>query len=123
MRKEKNILLTERNKEALEHIKNLLLQNPAEKYTIDKLASEAGLNRHKLTYGFKQMTGYSIHQFLIKTRMENAIELLIKAEKPIKEIAGLNGYHNTQNFFTAFKKYFGLTPVKFQKDKKRNNGD
>ena len=109
------IRLNKHDQEQLEKLIRLLHEKQTGDYTIHAISRLTGINRYKLTYGFKQLTGHSVHQFLIKTRMENAKKLLIDFDKPVKEIAHLCGYHNTQNFIKAFKKCYKQTPSQFRK--------
>ena len=98
----------------------MIESHPEQQLDLSTLSQIAGMNRNKLTYGFKKLTGKSIHQFVIKIRMENAKLMLAANDKPIKAIALLNGYSNTENFINAFKKYCGITPSHFLNKKNDN---
>jgi two-component system response regulator YesN len=54
--------------------------------------------------------------YLVKTRMQMARDLLLETDKPIKEIAALTGYSTKQSFLNAFKRYFHDTPGSFRKN-------
>ncbi len=83
--------------------------------TIVQLANQTGMNRSKLTAGFKQLTGKSVHRFILDVRMNYAKKLLSEKELPIKTIAGLCSYSNIQSFTKVFKKYWQETPSAFQR--------
>ncbi|MGV3529797.1 MAG: helix-turn-helix domain-containing protein [Flavisolibacter sp.] len=103
--------LSKEDNEALELLRDRILLNVAEDYSIPALVKKTGLNRDKLTWGFKNLFGQTVHQFLIEARMHHAYKLLRAGEKSLKFIASEAGYGSTQNFSTAFKKYFGFTPT------------
>lgn len=68
-----------------------------------------------MTMLFKKETGTSVYDFLIRTRMEKAKELLIQTDKKIYEIADMVGYGYSQHFSNSFKKYFDCTISEFRK--------
>ena len=59
---------------------------------------------------FKAYTGMNYNDYLLKTRMEKAIELMKQNKYKIYEIAKKTGYENTKYFFRVFKLYTGYTP-------------
>lgn len=120
MMKNKILRLSNDDITCLLEAKEFISANPAYRHGIRQIAARAGINRYKLTYGFKQLFGSTVHQYIIRTRMENARRLLMQTEKPVKEIAKLNGYSNTENFNYAFKKYFGHTASSLKKNKPDN---
>ena len=93
-----------------------MIEKPEGKYSIKKLSRQEGISRIKLTYGFRDMFGISIHRFIINTRMEKAKELLHTTNLPVKAIAVQCGYKSTQHFITAFKKYSGQPPALYKKN-------
>jgi len=115
MASNKKFQLNEHDKQCLAIARDLLLKDLSERYTISELSQSSGINRYKLTYGFRQLYGNTIHAFAEAARMNNAELLLTDLTKTIKEIAALNGYRSAENFITAFKKYFGITPNQFRK--------
>ena len=58
----------------------------------------------------REATGTSLSAYIEKLRMNYALETIQKTEKPIAWIAQECGYHSNNNFYKAFKKYFGLPP-------------
>lgn len=84
--------------------------------TIASIAQRTGMNEFKLRAGFKQVFGISMFDYLIKTRMKAARNLLLETDKPIKEIATMTGYSTRQSFLSAFKRYFRDTPGSFRKN-------
>jgi AraC-like DNA-binding protein len=111
----KKIQLSENEKEQLLTLERQMLEKPGGDYHIAALSKATGINRYKLFYGFREVSGTSIHRFLIGARMQYAKQLLSATDKSIKEIARLSGYPDPGNFCTTFKKQFGATPGSFRK--------
>ncbi|HAA33468.1 MAG TPA: AraC family transcriptional regulator [Cyanobacteria bacterium UBA8553] len=59
---------------------------------------------------FKQSTGYSPHQFVIKCRVDRARELLLKSDLSIADISYQVGFANQGHLTNHFKRLLGVTP-------------
>lgn len=100
----------------VEEIKTYIYQNYSEEdLTLREIAAQFRLNHCYMTMLFKKETGTSVYDFLIRTRMEKAKELLIQTDKKIYEIADMVGYGYSQHFSNSFKKYFDCTISEFRK--------
>ena len=111
----KNNQQVHRDEEVFDQVRVLLSSDLKKHYSIDELAQVTGMNRTKLCFGFKQLYGFSIHQYTILLRITFAKKLLSDGELQVKVVAQVCGYKTLQHFVTAFKKNTGLTPLEFQK--------
>lgn len=93
----------------------IICKDPAARINIKDLATEVGVNRNKLHYGFKHLYGRTITHFQEQQRMQQAELLLTTTYKPVKTIAALTGYCTSSRFCTVFKKAFGVTPYRYRK--------
>jgi AraC family transcriptional regulator len=59
---------------------------------------------------FKAATGYTPFQFVTRTRMERAKQLLCKTRLPVFEIAGRVGYQKPSHFGARFRAVLGCGP-------------
>ncbi len=59
--------------------------------------------------------GTSFQAVLLATRMELAHEYLVTQKRRASDTAFLLGYQSASQFFNAFKKWFGLTPLQYTK--------
>ncbi|XGV94958.1 MAG: helix-turn-helix domain-containing protein [Leptolyngbya sp. BL-A-14] len=59
---------------------------------------------------FKQSTGLTPHQFVIRCRVERAKELLLRGEQTIADIATEVGFANQSHLNRHFKHIVGITP-------------
>ena len=78
--------------------------------TIKSLSKQVALNEFKLKSGFRKYFHSGIFEWLLRQKMQQAKQLILNTNKPIKEIASMVGYPRTTNFITAFRKQFGITP-------------
>ena len=75
-----------------------------------------------LSKHFRQETGSSIIDFLIRARVDNARDLLRKTDITIQEASTSVGYADVSYFIRIFKKHTGMTPIQYKdsmNDKKR----
>mgnify|MGYP000095719879 FL=1 len=56
----------------------------------------------------------SFKELLLETRQTMAHELLITHQRNVSDMAFLLGYQSSSQFFKAFKKWFGLTPLEYK---------
>ena len=97
-------------------VMNYINENFREPITIDDIAVALKKSRSFISHVFKEETGYTPNQYLIRRRIGEAQTLLITTDIPIIEISGMIGY-DTQNYFTSqFTKYVGMSPDKFRKN-------
>lgn len=78
--------------------------------TLMALGRQVGLNRKKLTTGFKALFSETIYQYSLKRRMEHARSLLGVGEMRIAEIAEVTGYADQASFSRAFRQFHGEAP-------------
>ncbi len=83
--------------------------------TLSDIARQVGLNEFKLKSGFRRLFGIGMFEYLLKTRMQKARNLLQETKLPIKDVARRTGYTSKQSFQNAFKKYFDETPGSFRR--------
>lgn len=103
------VQLATKDIERLEWVKDRIETEHRESLTLDQLAAEAGLNRRKLTQGFKALFGSSVMDYALERRMFVA-EKLIREGRPMSVIADTVGYHDQGNFSRAFKRFYGVSP-------------
>lgn len=104
--------------EKLHFVKEIITNNISKNYTIQELAELSFMNRTKLQTAFKQLFGYTIHEYTMEIRMTKAYQILTNEyakDWNIYKIADMVGYKHYNHFSTAFKKRFGISPSKFLK--------
>ena len=67
---------------------------------------------------FKKETGNNFSSYLTDVRMQAAGKLLKSPDMLIYEVAEKTGYSNGGYFGKAFKKYWGVSPEEYKKEKR-----
>ena len=101
--------------EKMHHAKEIALQNFDTPPPLPELARIVGTNVTTLKKDFKEVFGVSVFGFIADVRMEKAKDLLLSGQMNISELSYYLGYSNVANFSSAFKKRFGVSPLKFVK--------
>lgn len=96
--------------EKLELVRSILEQRFIDPPSQKELSLKAGINESKLRRAFKEYFGTTIHDYTVRIKMEYARKLLLEERKTILEVSGLTGFNHQNNFSSAFKKYFGISP-------------
>jgi AraC-like DNA-binding protein len=94
----------------LEKARSILEEQFIDPPSQKELALLTGLNESKLRREFKEYFATTIHDYVVRLRMEYARQLLLEQKKSIQEAAELTGFNHQNNFSNAFKKYFGISP-------------
>jgi AraC family transcriptional regulator len=108
------------HKERISKVIDFLLKNFNGDVSLDKLASIANYSPFHLQKVFKQVTGESPKQYLIRLRLESALHLIIiHPHKSILTIAIDCGFSSAAVFSRAFKNYFNASPESIRNLKPR----
>lgn len=101
---------------AVNRIINYLNENYEQKISLEQIAHNMYLSPVYISKIFKEETGESPINYLIKIRLEKAREILLEDNcGSIKSIANLVGYEDVYHFSKLFKKYYGMSPLYYKK--------
>lgn len=84
--------------------------------SLDDISDKFGITKMHIIRVFKKKFGTTPVQYLIDRRVSIAQSLLTSTIMPIKEIASLLRYSNTQHFSSSFKSAVGCTPGKYRQN-------
>ncbi|ASN06695.1 response regulator transcription factor [Virgibacillus necropolis] len=87
-----------------------VLKNLDKKITLGEVADHLHLNPSYFSRLYKRNTGENFIDYVIKSKMENAKELLDRSNESVEKISEMLGYDSKSYFLKTFKKYFGMTP-------------
>ena len=83
--------------------------------SVESLAAKSGLSRFRFMRLFKAVTGQTVNQYVINTRLRAAAARLVETKKPIGEIALDTGFNDISYFNTCFRTAFACTPRQLRK--------
>lgn len=89
----------------------------AQDLSLEALAQQIGFSPYHFARLFRQTTGESPHQFVLRQRIERAQHLLEKADLPLVHIALESGFADQSHLTQAFKRHLGLTPRAYRQDR------
>ncbi len=108
-------------KHVVEQLIHYFGEHYAEKISLDQIAENMYLSPFYISRIFKSETGNTPINYLIKIRMERAMELLENGwEGSIQEVATQVGYEDVYHFSKLFKKHFGMSPSQVKKKGKNH---
>ena len=103
---------------AVKRIITYLTENYEHKISLDQIAHNMYLSPVYISKIFKEETGESPINYLIKIRLEKAKEILeTEGGGSIKNIANAVGYEDVYHFSKLFKKYYGISPQHYRKER------
>lgn len=83
--------------------------------TLTSLSKKYGVPPSTLNAQFTKKYKESIYSFISNHRLEQAHEAIVSSSLPMKIIAHRMGYSHVNNFITAFKNKFGITPASLRR--------
>lgn len=81
---------------------------------VPDVVAATNLSRRPLELAFKQGVGRSIHEEIIRFRLECAKDLLLHTNKTIAAIATEVGFSYAPQLYRVFRRHFGITPKTFR---------
>lgn len=91
--------------------------------SLAEVAAVANMSANYFSMIFRQITGITFSNHLMKLRLQRAKELLENTDKKIYEIAEYIGYDTTTYFSTIFKRKYGISPVDYRRKLHGEHGD
>ena len=98
----------------VENIKEYIEHHYSEAITNSTLAKRFNYHPYYINTVFKQLTGETLHKYLMKYRINRSQELLLSTDLSIQQIAATCGFNNQAHFSTYFKKINHTTPQDFR---------
>ncbi|RPE00005.1 response regulator [Aureibaculum marinum] len=83
--------------------------------SVEELASELNLSRSQLYRKIKALTGQTVNEFIRKTRLERAKQILEKGSASVSEACFSVGFSSPSYFSKCFKAHFGMLPTEVEK--------
>jgi AraC-like DNA-binding protein len=91
-----------------------VLDRPAQPHSVATLAAEAGMSRSSFAREFSRILGQSPMEFVMKTRLHRAAQMLLATTAPVKAVAASAGFSSRSHFSRAFRDAYGVDPSRFR---------
>jgi AraC-like DNA-binding protein len=98
-----------RDRLLVEKVRQTLAEHPEHSRNADDLAAWLNLSTRTLHRQLKE-EGASLQALKDSVRRDTAVDLLLRTQRPIKQIAAEVGFQNEKSFMRAFKGWTGTTP-------------
>ncbi|QYN22188.1 GlxA family transcriptional regulator [Amycolatopsis sp. DSM 110486] len=98
----------------LEPVLRWLDENCAKDLTLDDIAAHAGMSSRTLNRRFREQTGTSPLQWLLRARIRQAQHLLEATDHGVDRIAGQVGFGSPTSFRDRFKRIVGTSPQAYR---------
>jgi AraC family transcriptional regulator len=83
--------------------------------TVRGLADRTGVGTTHFSQVFREATGVTPHQYILRARIERACELLRMTSLSIAEVSESVGFAGQAHFCTAFGRQTGVTPSRYRR--------
>ncbi|HEY6641516.1 AraC family transcriptional regulator [Povalibacter sp.] len=87
--------------------------NLGERFSLELLANHAGVSRFHLARQFRQATGFSPMEYLMRQRIERGKRILARGDVSICEVAVALGFCDQSHFTRRFRRMTGQTPREY----------
>lgn len=102
--------LTDRDIKLLHKVREEVRENFAAPPPLSEISRNIGLNRNKLSWGFKHLFGSGVYEYCQQYRMQKAKLMLKESKLSILEVAIEVGFQNQSSFSRAYKDFFSRAP-------------
>ena len=86
-------------------------ENWQQPLTVGSIARRCGLNKAKLTRGFRELYRCTVPEAVSERRLGKARQMLAQSDLPVSTVGYRCGYMSNASFTRAFTRRFGVTPT------------
>ena len=100
--------------EQCEAIRRHIQENLSGELGLKEMAAFVGCSSRYLNTLFQRSFGCSVHQYVIRQRLEEATRLLTSTHISLAEIATKVGFCSQSHFTAAFRRAYEVTPLRYR---------
>jgi len=82
--------------------------------SLNDVAEMFNISKEHMSRTFKKHTGEGVTQYILRKKMEGAVDLIRSTDYSMKEIGELMGFENIPYFYKMFKKKFDCSPGEYK---------
>lgn len=87
----------------------------SEELSLELLSQKFYVSSYYLSRQFKNVTGFTLTDYIQMTRIRNVQAMLINTDMPIAEAAGMCGFFSFSQFNRTFRKHIGVSPSQYRR--------
>ena len=87
-----------------------------EELSLEKLAGAFFVSRYYVAHVFKEQAGISVHQYILKKRMQASREAILGGEN-ISQVYERFGFRDYSSFYRAFRREYGMSPKEYREER------
>ncbi len=110
-----NVLHTSSQSGVLQKAIDYINANICENLSIDAICEAVHISKYHFCRKFKAVTGNTVMDYVLKTRIINAKNMLLNSNYSISEISENCGFSSISYFCRVFKQSEGMSPLKFRR--------
>jgi AraC-like DNA-binding protein len=95
-----------------------IMEHYSEIYGLEDLAGIFYLDKSYLSRIFKEVTNFTVNEFINLQKIDHARNLILDDSLSIEDISKKLGYERLSYFDRVFKKYVGMSPLQYRKSRK-----
>ena len=108
-----------RYRKVMQKVQTYIADHCTEDLSVEELADMVHVSPSYFFQMFREVNGLSPKDYIIRMRVMAAIHLLETTSDDVLDIAQACGFNSLSNFYTAFKRIAGKSPVKYREQRTR----
>ena len=87
-----------------------LAATPERRWTLPQLARHVHSSQFHLARAFREQMGESVHRYLLRAKLANALEVVMDSDTALTAIAAQLNFATPSHFAAAFRNAYRVTP-------------
>ena len=97
----------------------VIRQRACDELRVSDIVEHVSISHSALKDRFRRLLGHSMHEEIVRARLERAKELLAETEFSLRAVAHQAGFRHPEYMGVVFRKQVGKTPGQFRKESHR----
>lgn len=103
-----------RYRKAMQQVQSYIAAHYTENLSVEQLAEMVHISPSYFFQIFREVNGLSPKDYIIRMRVDAAMDMLETTSTDVLSIAQACGFNSLSNFYAAFKRMTGKSPVKYR---------